>query len=452
MTVAPRPAIKHDDLAAQRAIVEEIRALPFTGARAILPRIRRPRQARPAPLPLLFASLPEQRRPPRPWEQPLATEAALSPTPWALTPEELAEVEALVIGRYKGDADTRTSCMRWDAWIADGRSPTSEILQLPGVIASGHIDVLETRLGWAAKVSYATTKKCLAHGRPIRPDFDEEGLFFWETREAAVQYAAYRAWSSVQDYQERPDRVRRAWARFASEMQEFLARCGIDATRPPAPGLKRIVMPRERERELGRLAEAEKAAAKAAARVEPDDGVPGETRLGRHLIRIGAIEPPSPLALKRRRLKEERAAAARAAPIEDEEPVPAPAVEPAPGLALTMDMGRLSKAHWSDRTDPADRFEVACPPFHLHDKDAVDPVDEFLGQVVGIEPARTLLFQRRVTGGIFGREVGTRYVLLRFWDDKQGQVWHQAVEGEDDRAVHQAIETTVARYWGSKAA
>lgn len=306
-------AIRHDDIAAQRALVEEIRSQPFTGTRRILPWIRRPRPTPPAPLLMLFDFLPEQRRPPRPWEQPPANEAALPPAPWALTPEETAEVEALVVGRYKGDSETRASCRRWDAWIADGQLPENEILQLPGDNASGHVEVLETRLGWAAKVMYATTKKSLSHGRPIRPDFDDGGLFFWATREAAVQYAAYRAWISSQAYRWRPDRVRRSWERFADEMREFFARCGIDATEPPAPETKRVLMTSQRERELGKVAEAEKATAKAAAAAEPDDGVPGDNRLGRYLFQIGAIHPPSQLALKRRRLKEERAAAARAA-------------------------------------------------------------------------------------------------------------------------------------------
>lgn len=310
--MAARISIAHDDFAAQRAVVEQLLAEPYTGARAVLPRIRRPR---PLPLPptgALFASLPEQRRPPRPWEQPPATEAASAPAPWAMTPEELAGVEALVIGRYKGDAETKASCRRWDEWITDGRSPATEILQLPGVNASGYIDVLETRLGWSAKISYATTKKCLAHGRPIRPDFDDAGLFFWETRDAAVQYAAYRAWYSAQDYQGKPDRVRRAWERFADEMREFFKRCGIDVTEPPALGLKRVVMTRARERELGKLAEAEKAAAKAVPTV-PEAECPAGAEPGIWRLCKDVIDPPSPLALKRKRLRIEREEADRAA-------------------------------------------------------------------------------------------------------------------------------------------
>lgn len=314
--MAARTAIAYDDFAAQRAVVEQLLAEPYTGARAVLPRIRRPR---PLPLPPtgpLFDFLPEQRRPPRPWEQPAAVEAAPAPAPWALTPEELAEVEALVSGRYRGDAETRASCKRWDEWIADGRAPENEILQLPGVNASGHVDVLETRLGWAAKFSYATTKKSLSHGRTIRPDFDDGGLFFWETREAAVQYAAYRAWASALDYQGRPDRVRRAWEKFASEMQEFMARCGIDATEPPGPGLKRILMTRARERELGKLAEAKKAAPAVPEAECPAGAEPGIWRLCKDVI-----DPPSSLALKRKRLRIEREEAARAAAAEaDAEP------------------------------------------------------------------------------------------------------------------------------------
>lgn len=62
--------IRYNDLAAQRALINEIRAEPFIGSRCILPRIKGPRRIPTQPLPQLFEFLPEMRRPLRPWELP----------------------------------------------------------------------------------------------------------------------------------------------------------------------------------------------------------------------------------------------------------------------------------------------------------------------------------------------------------------------------------------------
>lgn len=178
----------------------------------------------------------------------------------------------------------------------------------------------------------------------------------------------------------------------------------------------------------------------------PAAAVPLEVLMRR--IVGNAIGPLSPLTAKRRANKatrEAKAAANRDAEIAAVEPAPEEApTEPA--LTLTMDMGPFHKAHMRDRPDPMDRFDVACPPFHLHDEDHTDPVDQFLGQVVGIEPDRALLFRRQDPDIMDGCEVGQRYVLLRFRDDKEGQVWSMPVEGEDDAAVLTAIRTTTALY------
>ncbi|MFY9292183.1 MAG: hypothetical protein WAP03_16050 [Methylorubrum rhodinum] len=177
-----------------------------------------------------------------------------------------------------------------------------------------------------------------------------------------------------------------------------------------------------------------------------EEGCPAGAEPGIWALLKDVVVPPSPLALKRKRLRIEREEARAASAAAEKAVTPAPAIEPVAPLVLTMDMGRLSKAHLADRTDLADRFEVACPPFHLHDEDLADPVDEFLGQVVGVEPARALLFRREDPDVLDSCKVGQRYVLLRFWDDKTGEVWNMPVEGEDDRAVFQAIETTVVLY------
>lgn len=151
----------------------------------------------------------------------------------------------------------------------------------------------------------------------------------------------------------------------------------------------------------------------------------------------GVIAPPSPLALKRQRLKVERAEASAA----EKSAAPAPAVEPA--LVLTTDFG-----HRTEHDRKPVLSWVVCPPFSLHENDDHDVVDEILGQVVGIEPARVLLFRRRDPDIMDGCKVGQRYVLLRFWDDKTGEVWSMPVEGEDDQAVFRAINTTVILYRG----
>ncbi len=131
-------------------------------------------------------------------------------------------------------------------------------------------------------------------------------------------------------------------------------------------------------------------------------------------------------------------------------PPPTPA---APRLELTFDMGSFKDAHMLDRCDPGpDGYVVASPPFHLHDETHVNPMDKFLGQVVGIQTARALLFRRRDPDIVDGCEVGGRYVLTRFCDDETGEVWSMPVRGDDDAAVLQAIRETTALYRGHRPA
>ena len=445
MTVAARNTIRHDDVPAQLALIAQIRAEPFTGIRRALPRIRRPR---PAPLPptgSLFAFLPEQRRPPRPWDQPAAVEAAPAPVTWSLTPDETAEVEALVVGRRKGDADTKAACKRWDAWIADGRTPATETMRLPGVNARADIETLETRLGWSARVTYSDTKKNLGHGFLRRPDLDDDGMFFWETREAAVAYAVNRVWTAARGG-EGSDRAQRAWARFATEMQEFLQRCGIDVTQPPAPSTKRILMTREREREreLGRIAEAEK-----AAPVVPEAECPAGAEPGIWRLCQGAIDPPSPLALKRKRLRIEREEAARAAAAAEVEAEPsAPEPEPAPdamarlvasGIANEYIAGlgalRDPDAPWSPRSIgfPV-RFHRVGGPFQ-------PPTAPRIWELHLTTPAcGDLPFVRRV------EEVTG---LKARWVEGAGGQWHHAVDLANDadwERLASSIEHTEPRF------
>jgi hypothetical protein len=148
--------------------------------------------------------------------------------------------------------------------------------------------------------------------------------------------------------------------------------------------------------------------------------------------------------------------------VEAEPDMPAPVAEvlapvPAvvPTMELTFDMGHLRHAHMLDRCEPGENgYVVASPPFYLHDEDEVEPVDEFLGQVVGVAEGRALLFRRRDPCVMDGCDVGQRYVLIRFGDDEDGQVWSMPVEGEEDAAMLQAIRTTTSLYrgWQRKAA
>lgn len=221
---------------------------------------------------------------------------------------------------------------------------------------------------------------------------------------------------------------------------------------PPQPALFEG-LPDQRRGEPA-VALPEPAPSPVPTRQPPPAGMPLDEVMLAHFA--GVIAGPSKLALTRRRRKEERAAAASAAR-EVEAVAAAPAPEAAPVLVLTMDMGRWMKAHDKDRIDFEPRLghphRVASPPFHIHDEEHADPLDEFLGQVVGIDPARALLFRRRFPDIMDGCEVGQRYVALRFWDDAEGQVWSMPVEGEDDGAVLTAIRTTTALYrWSQRGA
>lgn len=194
------------------------------------------------------------------------------------------------------------------------------------------------------------------------------------------------------------------------------------------------------------------AAPSPEARQAPAPGTPIAKVLLAHFE--GAITPPSPLALKRRARKAEReaeAAATRKAEAVAPGPVPE-AAPPHPEPLLTMDMGRFRDAHGIDRCEvgPKGGYVVSCPPFHLHDEDEVEPSDEFLGQVVGVEKARALLFRRRDPHVMDRCEVGQRYVLMRFWEDEDGQVWSMPVSGDDDASVHEAIGVTVTLYERSR--
>lgn len=188
--------------------------------------------------------------------------------------------------------------------------------------------------------------------------------------------------------------------------------------------------------------------------------------------KIPAPKPMTPLAEKRLRLRRERGAAVVATMdaegVEEDEaevPAPEPTPEPeappsagevapapagAPALALTFDMGFWTKAHAEDRIEfePAlgKPHRVACPPFHLHDEERAEPIDEFLGQVVGVEHGRALLFRRRDPDVMDGCEVGQRYILMRFWRDDTGEVWSMPVRGDDADAVRVAIWRTVNLY------
>ncbi|KQP92965.1 hypothetical protein [Methylobacterium sp. Leaf117] len=142
---------------------------------------------------------------------------------------------------------------------------------------------------------------------------------------------------------------------------------------------------------------------------------------------------------------------AQAAQPESDMPAPvAEALSPVPAgstMELTFDMGRFRDAPRLDRCEPGDHgYKVASPPFYLHDEDHFEPLDEFLGQVVGFRSARALLFRRRDPCVMDGCEVGQRYVMLRFWDDEEGEAWCMPVEGDCDTAVSTAMLRTLTLY------
>ncbi len=353
-----------------------------------------------------------------------------TPAPDAFTPEELAEVENFVAhGQTYGPAGDEAG-KRWDAWVTAGRAVEKDRLRREGFAVSADIQVLETRLGWAALILYAEDADVDArdrHGNLTRPEGDRVRQFFWRTRDAAIAHCAHVIWNRFNEDDGSTGRKLKRRIASADRARAFFKACGIEAVSPPSPSLRRVLVTAERERQL-----------KARAVPDPAPEAPGvEPAL---MARFeGVIDLPSPLTLKRRERQRERATVA--------------AAKEAQPLSLTMNMGSFKDAHGHDRCEPGpDGYVVTVPPFHFHDETHVEPVDELLGQVVGVEPARVLLFRRRDPDILDGCEVGQRYVLLRFWDDEDGQVWSMPVQGDDDDAVRLGIRRTVALYRGDRRA
>ncbi len=63
---ATRITLRHDDIPAQRAWLDAVRAETYTGMPRRLPRVIRPKPPELEPQPLLFGVLPLQLRPPKP--------------------------------------------------------------------------------------------------------------------------------------------------------------------------------------------------------------------------------------------------------------------------------------------------------------------------------------------------------------------------------------------------
>ncbi|QRE76832.1 hypothetical protein [Methylobacterium aquaticum] len=245
-TTAIPARIRHDDYVAQRALVERLRAEPFTGMPRKLPKITRPKPAPQEPAPILFACLPRAARPPKPATLSIAKARPAEPVPDNFTPEELAEIEAFFA---RSTLDT-AAVKRWDAWISGGRSVHREIMRLPGVDGMVDIETIETRLGWGARVNFANKRDHLAHGSLSRPDYEKGEWFYWETRDAAVAYCASRIWLTASDTEGYGVRKERHFRLLAAEMKSFLGKVGIDVAVPPPASLRRILVTEARRREL----------------------------------------------------------------------------------------------------------------------------------------------------------------------------------------------------------
>ena len=212
---------------------------------------------------------PKKKRASKPTELPIVKARPAEPVPDEFSAEELAEIEAFVADGQKHGSVGDAARKRWDAWIMAGRTVERKITRLPGVQGHADVQVLETRLGWAANVCYATTKNTATHVWLLhRPEIDTDCRYFWRTLDAAIAYSANMAWKVGLEHQGH-ERARRSWARFADEMRAFLARCGIDVTVPPPQSMKRILITAARERELKAGAPPAQAPAPAATTPPP---------------------------------------------------------------------------------------------------------------------------------------------------------------------------------------
>ncbi|MGV2345071.1 hypothetical protein [Methylobacterium ajmalii] len=244
----------------------------------------------------------EMKAPPRELPEIAASQPVpeAAPSPVALTPEELAEVEHYAAHEPVWGPSGDAAMQRWDAWLAGGRAPERAILRPAGAGAVADVEVMENRLGWAALVRYADDRDVDArsrHGHVTMPDSDGfvgSGLFFWRTRDAAIAYCAHEIWRSFNEDDGSTGRLLKRRLARAENVARFFQQCGIDVMTPPSPSLRRIIVTAAREREL-----------RAGVAPAPGIDVPGVERA--LMARFeGVIDPPSELTLKRRKLKRER--------------------------------------------------------------------------------------------------------------------------------------------------
>jgi hypothetical protein len=234
----------------------------------------------------------EMKAPPRE----LAAISASQPAPASdvFTPEELAEIENFVAyGQSHGPVGNEAGKL-WDAWITGGRTVENERLRHEGLPASADVQVLETRLGWAALVLYAEDADVDArdrHGDLTRPDVVRGERFFWRTRDAAIAHCAHVIWNRFNEDDGSTGRKAKRRIASADRARVFFEECGIEAAAPPPPSLRRVLVTADRERQLRLRA-------------------PVSDVLLAHYS--GVIDPPSELTLKRRQLKRERQEGARA--------------------------------------------------------------------------------------------------------------------------------------------
>lgn len=237
----------------------------------------------------------------KPWEmkappRELPSTGAGQPAPEAdsFTPEELAEIEGFIAhGQAHGPAGDEAG-KRWDAWIAAGRAVERQHLRREGFAVAADVQVVETRLGWSALVLYAEEADVDArdrHGHLTRPDVVRGERFFWRTRDAAIAHCAHTIWSRFSEDDGSTGRKLKRRIASAERAAAFFQACGIEAASPPSPSLRRVLVTAERERALRLRAPV------------------GDVLLAHF---AGAIDPPSPLTLKRRQLQHERQEGARA--------------------------------------------------------------------------------------------------------------------------------------------
>ncbi|KQP15486.1 MULTISPECIES: hypothetical protein [unclassified Methylobacterium] len=132
-----------------------------------------------------------------------------------------------------------------------------------------------------------------------------------------------------------------------------------------------------------------------------------------------------------------------------------PAPTPSAPLSITFDMS-ITEAHSLDRcVIKHGHLVTASPPFTARDDGdshlSRDPEDEFLGEILGVEEGRLLLFRRRDPDACpahFGWRptLGRQYIVFRFSESDDGDASAELLADDSAEAVDDAMRQIYRRY------